>query len=130
MLTYHVVLGQHLKVLMSGSFRSGVRKIRRFRELLPPEEFVLDTPDLNVPSFERLDFEAMVDLGVARGRAAPPDVIVGSSLGSLVALAVARAGMMWDGFSTRPPPAGPEVRAPQGDECTRSVLHGPGARLP
>jgi pimeloyl-ACP methyl ester carboxylesterase len=80
------------------------RKIARFRELLPPDEFVIDTPDLNVPSFERLDFEAMVDLGVARGRAAPPDALVGSSLGSLVALTVARR--MWDGFSTRPPPEG------------------------
>lgn len=50
----------------------------------------LDTPDLNVPSFERLDFDAMVALGVARGRAHPPDVIVGSSLGALVALSVAR----------------------------------------
>jgi hypothetical protein len=46
-----------------------------------------------VPSFERLDFGAMVDLGVARGRANPPRAIVGSSLGALVALAVAERGI-------------------------------------
>lgn len=66
------------------------QKITRLRDLLDPEQFALDTPDLNVPSFERLDFDAMVDLGVARGLAAPPATIVGSSLGSLVALEVAR----------------------------------------
>jgi pimeloyl-ACP methyl ester carboxylesterase len=63
------------------------QKVTRFRELL--REFTIDAPDLNVPSLERLDFDAMVDLGVARARATPPDVIVGSSLGSMVALAVA-----------------------------------------
>ena len=42
-----------------------------------------------MPSFERLDFDAIVALGVARGRANPPRAIVGSSLGALVALAVA-----------------------------------------
>jgi pimeloyl-ACP methyl ester carboxylesterase len=64
------------------------QKIARFRSLLP--DFTLDTPDLNVPSFEALDYDAMVALGVARARAGAPDVIVGSSLGSLVALEVAR----------------------------------------
>ena len=76
------------------------QKVTRLRKLL--DDFELDAPDLNVPSFERLDFDAMVDLGAARGRAAAPDAIVGSSLGSMVALAVARR--MWDGFSTRPRP--------------------------
>jgi pimeloyl-ACP methyl ester carboxylesterase len=53
---------------------------------------VLDTPDLNVPSFERLDFDQIVARGVERAAANPPDAIVGSSLGALVALAVARRG--------------------------------------
>ena len=80
------------------------QKVTRFRELL--REFTLDVPDLNVPSFEKLDYDAMIELGVAHGRAlseaeGPPAVSVGSSLGSLVALEVARR--MWDGFSTRPP---------------------------
>jgi pimeloyl-ACP methyl ester carboxylesterase len=63
------------------------RKVTLLRELL--DGFALDTPDLNVPSFERLDFDAMVDLGVERARAIAPSAIVGSSLGSMVALAVA-----------------------------------------
>jgi pimeloyl-ACP methyl ester carboxylesterase len=66
------------------------QKVMRLRELLG--DFELVTPDLNVPSFEQLDFEAMVDLGVVRAEAIPPDVIVGSSLGSMVALGVARRG--------------------------------------
>jgi pimeloyl-ACP methyl ester carboxylesterase len=64
------------------------QKVTLLRQLLA-DDFVLDTPDLNVPSFERLDFDAMVDLGVARARTIAPSAIVGSSLGSMVALAVA-----------------------------------------
>ena len=81
------------RILYFHGFASSPRsqKVTRFRELLEPEGFVFDAPDLNVPSFETLDFDAVVALGVQRGTAAPPDVIVGSSLGSLVALAVARA---------------------------------------
>jgi surfactin synthase thioesterase subunit len=51
------------------------------------------TPDLNVPSFEKLDWEAMVALGVATGRAIAPCAVVGSSLGALVALEVVRRGI-------------------------------------
>lgn len=69
------------------------RKVSSLRELLAPDGIALDTPDLNVPSFERLDFDAMVDLGATSGRAKPPHAIVGSSLGALVALAVAEAGI-------------------------------------
>ena len=83
------------------------QKITLLRDLL--DDFVLDTPDLNVPSFEALDFDAMADLGVARGREVTPSAIVGSSLGSMVALEVARR--MWDGFSTRPPPEGRPLRS-------------------
>lgn len=52
----------------------------------------LNTPDLNVPSFEKLDFEAMV-CRAAEGGGAPPSAIVGSSLGSAVALEVVRRGL-------------------------------------
>ena len=69
------------------------RKVTSLRELLAPDGIALDTPDLNVPSFERLDFDAMVALGLAHGRANPPRAIVGSSLGALVALAVAKRGI-------------------------------------
>lgn len=53
----------------------------------------LVTPDLNVPSFERLDFAAMVALGVDTARRIDPCAVVGSSLGALVALDVVRRGV-------------------------------------
>jgi pimeloyl-ACP methyl ester carboxylesterase len=67
------------------------RKVSLLKELLPPPEFRIVAPDLNLPSFERLDFEAMVDRAVAEGREA--NVVVGSSLGALVALESARRGV-------------------------------------
>lgn len=69
-------------------------KVRALRALLEPEGIALDTPDLNVPSFEQLDFEAMVRKALQHARAAPPRAIVGSSLGSLVALEVERRGVV------------------------------------
>jgi predicted esterase YcpF (UPF0227 family) len=71
----------------------GSAKITALRPLLEPFGIELDTPDLNVPSFERLDFEAMVDRAVAHARATPPRAMAGSSLGALVALAAARRGI-------------------------------------
>src|SRR4051812_36821486 len=50
------------------------------------------TPDLNVPSFERLDFEAMASLGLREASRISPDVIVGSSLGGVLALEIVRRG--------------------------------------
>lgn len=68
-------------------------KITALRPLLEAHGIGLNAPDLNVPSFERLDFEAMVGHAVEEGRRVPPDALVGSSLGALVALAVARRGV-------------------------------------
>ena len=67
-------------------------KVRALRDLLAPD-VELVTPDLNVPSFERLDFEAMVALGLDTGRRIDPCAVVGSSLGALVALDVVRRGV-------------------------------------
>jgi predicted esterase YcpF (UPF0227 family) len=67
-------------------------KITALRPLLAPYGIELDTPDLNVPSFEELDFDAVVAHAVRAARAHPPRAIVGSSLGALVALAVAKSG--------------------------------------
>ncbi len=53
----------------------------------------LNAPDMNVPSFERLDFEAMLDLALAEAKKRPPRAIVGSSLGGLVALELVRRGV-------------------------------------
>jgi pimeloyl-ACP methyl ester carboxylesterase len=67
-------------------------KITALRPLLELHGIALNAPDLNVPSFERLDFEAMVEHAVKEGRRLPPRALVGSSLGALVALAVAQRG--------------------------------------
>jgi predicted alpha/beta hydrolase family esterase len=68
-------------------------KITALRPLLEPHGIELDTPDLNAPSFEALDWNAMVSRAVAAARANPPRAIAGSSLGALVALAVVQRGI-------------------------------------
>lgn len=68
-------------------------KITALRPLLEPHGIVLDTPDLNVPSSSQLDWNAMVEHALERARANPPRALVGSSLGALVALEVARRGV-------------------------------------
>jgi pimeloyl-ACP methyl ester carboxylesterase len=55
-----------------------------------PERIVLDAPDLNVPSFAALDFDAMVERALRRAEEDLPAVIAGSSLGAIVALSVSR----------------------------------------
>lgn len=68
-------------------------KITALRPLLEPHGIALHTPDLNVPSFERLDFDAVVDHAVAEAEETQPRALVGSSLGALIALAVAQRGV-------------------------------------
>ena len=68
-------------------------KITALRPLVEPLGIELNTPDLNVPSFEKLDFDAMVEHALDVARVTPPRALVGSSLGSLVALAVAQRGL-------------------------------------
>lgn len=71
----------------------GSAKVRGLRELLAPDGIELNAPDLNAPSFEKLDFEAIVQRALDAGRAVPPAAVVGSSLGAMVALEVVRRGM-------------------------------------
>lgn len=71
----------------------GSAKIAALRPLLAPHGIELNAPDLNVPSFERLDFDAVVERALAIARATPPRAMVGSSLGALVALAAAQRGL-------------------------------------
>ena len=66
-------------------------KITALRPILEGVELV--TPDLNVPSFEKLDWNTVVDLAVSLGQKMKPAVIVGSSLGALVALEVVKRGV-------------------------------------
>ena len=68
----------------------GGRKIALLRENLEPLGWRVVAPDLNVPSFEKLDFKTMVRIGVWEARKQLPAVVVGSSLGALVALEVSR----------------------------------------
>lgn len=84
-----------LPVLYFHGFASspGSAKIAALRPLVEPHGIVLHTPDLNVPSFERLDFDAVVESAVAEAQRVMPRAMVGSSLGSLVALSVANKGI-------------------------------------
>jgi uncharacterized protein len=68
-------------------------KITALRPLLEPHGIQLDAPDLNVPSFEHLDWEAVVGHALSAARDVPPCAMVGSSLGALVALSVAQRGI-------------------------------------
>ncbi len=70
----------------------GSAKIGLLRTRVEPE-IVLHTPDLNVPSFAELDFDAAVAHAHATGVAAGARAIVGSSLGALMALAVVQRGL-------------------------------------
>ncbi|HUO85723.1 MAG TPA: YqiA/YcfP family alpha/beta fold hydrolase, partial [Thermoanaerobaculia bacterium] len=68
-------------------------KVDRLRGRLEPAGIEIHAPDLNVPSFEKLSFEAMSDLALREGQRYGVAVIVGSSLGSLVALETVRRGL-------------------------------------
>jgi predicted esterase YcpF (UPF0227 family) len=68
-------------------------KITALRPLLEPHGIALNTPDCNVPSFEQLDFEAVVTHALDCARETPPRAMVGSSLGALIAIAVAKRGV-------------------------------------
>ena len=68
-------------------------KITALKPLLGARGIELITPDLNVPSFAKLDFDAMVDHAVAEANRVSPVAMVGSSMGALIALAVAQRGI-------------------------------------
>jgi uncharacterized protein len=68
------------------------RKVAALKETLGPEGFEVVAPDLNVPSFEKLSFEAMSEAAAAAITKHSPAVVVGSSLGALVALQAIRIG--------------------------------------
>lgn len=68
-------------------------KVRKIRELLQARGIEINAPDMNVPSFAKLDFQAMVQRALEAAAERPPDAIVGSSLGALVALEIVRRGV-------------------------------------
>jgi uncharacterized protein len=67
------------------------RKVTALREILRPRGVRVVAPDLNIPSFEKLDFRAMAKISVWEMKKHLPAVVVGSSLGALVALQAERA---------------------------------------
>jgi predicted esterase YcpF (UPF0227 family) len=67
-------------------------KIALIRPMLEPHGIELITPDLNAPSFAELDWNVIVERGVEAAGEHQPDAIAGSSMGALVALAVAQRG--------------------------------------
>jgi hypothetical protein len=69
------------------------RKVTALRERLEPQGLRVVAPDLNIPSFERLDFKSMAQLAAWEVKRHMPAVVVGSSLGALVALAVEKAAL-------------------------------------
>ncbi|HYK42869.1 MAG TPA: YqiA/YcfP family alpha/beta fold hydrolase [Thermoanaerobaculia bacterium] len=66
------------------------RKVEALRELLAPAGLRVVAPDLNIPSFQKLDFKGMSRMAFWEAKKHMPAVIVGSSLGAMVALDVAR----------------------------------------
>lgn len=65
------------------------RKRAILETALAPHGIAVVAPDLNVPSFSRLSFDGIVARAAAACAEARPAVVVGSSLGALVALALA-----------------------------------------
>ena len=86
--------GALTKVLYLHGFASSPagRKIAALTELLRPRGIAVVAPDLNVPSFRELDFDAMASRALAQAERHAPSVIVGSSLGAVVALGAVRLG--------------------------------------
>ena len=72
------------------------RKVTLLREALEPEGYRVVTPDLNRPSFGKLDFDAIVAEAAKAAATEKPSVAIGSSLGALVALAAAKSGALTD----------------------------------
>jgi len=62
------------------------RKVTALREILHANGLRVVAPDLNIPSFEKLDFRAMAKIALWEMKKRMPAAVVGSSLGALVAL--------------------------------------------
>lgn len=82
------------KVLYLHGFASSPagRKVAALTELLGPRGLQVVAPDLNVPSFRKLDFRAIARLSLWEAKRHAPVVIVGSSLGAVAALEASRLG--------------------------------------
>jgi pimeloyl-ACP methyl ester carboxylesterase len=84
---------KHVLYLHGFASSPGSAKILALKPLLAPAGVELETPDLNAPDFEHLDWNAIVERALEAARRRPPEAIVGSSLGALVALELVRRGV-------------------------------------
>lgn len=75
------------------------RKRAVLEDRFHPDGFEVVAPDLNVPSFRKLDFLEMVIAAQAAFERALPRVVVGSSLGALVALSLSESLSSSSSFS-------------------------------
>jgi len=64
------------------------RKRAVLEDRFSPDGIEVVAPDLNVPTFRKLSFEKMVSVAREAGERSRPRVVVGSSLGALVALSL------------------------------------------
>jgi pimeloyl-ACP methyl ester carboxylesterase len=80
------------KILYLHGFASSPsgRKIAALRNLLERSDVEVVAPDLNVPSFQELDFQEIVRKALDETARHRPAVVVGSSLGALVAIEASR----------------------------------------
>src|SRR6476660_2646782 len=69
------------------------RKVEALRKILLPRGFRVVAPDLNIPSFERRDFRVMSRVSLWEMKKHLPAVVVGSSLGAIVALEAGRRAL-------------------------------------
>lgn len=76
------------------------RKRAVLEDRFAPEGIEVVAPDLNVPSFRRLNFREMVREAERSFESARPRVVVGSSLGALVALSLAESFSSSPSFSS------------------------------
>jgi pimeloyl-ACP methyl ester carboxylesterase len=68
------------------------RKVEKLRDIMP-ERYAIHARDLNVPSFEKLSFDDMVRVASGAANKIRAELLIGSSLGALVALELARKGI-------------------------------------
>ncbi len=86
-------MASSLAILYLHGFASSPRGRKRavLEDRFGPDGFEVVAPDLNVPSFRRLNFLEMVATARAACERSRARVVVGSSLGALVALALAKS---------------------------------------
>lgn len=79
-----------MRIVYLHGFSSGPRsaKALALEPILTPSGDTFEAPDLNVPSFERLSMTLMIESVIGLVRGGPAAVLVGSSLGALIALHV------------------------------------------